>query len=309
MYKYIAMSKNIKYSITFLMFLFAFAGTKPVFAKDIEQAMTISPIVQDVSLTPGQPTSYTLTITNTADLPLGIHADVTGFTEDTITGVAHFASTDSPMIDWTTLSTQDLTLSPHSSQQITVTITPPYTINIGGYYTAIFFTPFISKPDHGGPIVLSRIGALILGTYGDISYENLSKKVAINDFSLQQRDALLTTTFTVSNHYFTHFTAKPFLILKPLWGKPTTYPLSEKHILPSKTKLWSEPVAKNTFFIGQAVLNVSVGQGNYATASTFVVILPWQPILVISSLLILFIITILLRKRLMKSFTIILKGR
>ncbi len=284
-----------------------FFGARPSFAKEIQQAMTITPIVKDIELHPGQTTSYTIVISNTADLPLGIHTDVTGFNESD-EGTETFSTTDSPLSHWTRVSDQDITLDPHTSRQITVTATPPSSLQKGGYYTALFFTPFISKPNAPGPIVLSRVGALIFGTYGDINYQDLAKKVKVAHFGVSNHNTQTQIDFSVNNLYFTHFTAKPFLTLQPIFGEEQKYQLSEKHILPSHTKNWEETIPSHAIFIGKAILAVSVGQGNYVYTTTPLILLPWSIIFTILCLVILFIITTIFRQRIIKAIRILMKG-
>ncbi len=314
MYKYIAMSKNIRYSIILTVVSILFFGAQSAHAEEVQQAITISPVVQDITLSPGKESSYTIIISNNADLPLGIHTDITGFDENN-SEITTFSTKDSPMIGWTAISEQDIILKPHSTHPLIVIINPPSSLKKGGYYTTLFFTPFISKPRQAkGPIILSRIGALVLGTYGEMDYRELSKKVMLSSFSIDsffRHTSTSTIHMELINTYFAHLTAKPFLSITPLFGQTTKVLLDEKHILPSRGKTWNNTILlpPNPWLFYSATMAVSVGQGNYIYGHTFFIVIPWVKELLTALVLILFIIIATVHKRVRKSIQIILQGK
>jgi hypothetical protein len=316
MYKYLVIGKKTNYCIILTVFLYCFLlYAQPLFAKTITESLTVSPIINTVVLKPDQITQFPLTVTNNADIALGIHMNISGFDENDQTGIALFQGKDSPMIGWTKAAPTDTVIAPNEKATIIVRIKPPKYLKQGGYYATIFLTPFIAKPQNAlGPIILSRIGILVLGTYGTINYENLSQKVQVTHFSvdsLLQNQPTTSVYFTVRNTYFAYFTAKPSLTLSPLFGKTIQYQLDEKHILPTKSKVWHTSIMiPSLFMVYKAQLATSVGQGHYIYSNTFFLVAPEViTVLCVLCLLLCIILFILLRKRLVKSGRLLIKGR
>jgi len=314
MYKYLVIGKNINLCIISLLFLSGSFFVPKAFAKTITQSLSVSPVINEVTLTPGKKTTFPLTITNNADIPLGVRMSVSGFDENH-TGIQIFQQNDSPMIGWTNITPATTVIDPHQNQTLDVQITPPKNLSDGGYYATIFLTPFIAKPqDALGPIILTRVGILVLATSGPMNYHNLAQKVQINNFSIAsvwKNQPATTVQFTVKNTYFAHFSAKPFLTLTPLFGKPQQYTLDEKHILPTKSKQWQTGIMiPPSWMIYKAHLAVSVGQGNYLYANTFFIVAPAGLFIrLICSFIFFILLIILLRKRLHKTIHIVLKGK
>lgn len=293
-------------TILALGILFIYRGT--VFAAP--EAMQITPALEEITLTPETPSSYQLTITNTSDRPLGIHADVSNFQsadeEDSFTS--------SPLLSWTDVSPTDLIIPSSEKKTITVTISPPQNIKKGGYYAAIVLTPFISKTHAPKtPIILSRITTLVLAQYGAIDYTNLKEKAQVSDFSFARpafEKIPFDFHFSVKNAYFTHFSAKPFLTITPLFGNSQRIPLSEKHILPGKSKVWHEEVSPQAFsFFYKAHLAVSVGAGNYITADSFIIVIPYLHYILSGIILLFLLLFATYHKRARKALAILFTGR
>ncbi len=196
----------------------------------VQESFSVDPVIQDLALIPGKPFTYTLTVTNLSDAPLGIQATPQPFTQSGETAVVP------PLLSWITLSPSSIILDPHGVKTMTVTLTPPSRTHNGGYYGMIFLTPFVDTVHTTGrPIILSKIGTLILATIGEINYQQLLTKITLSNFRPTQQIVDTTDptlTFSLSNRYFTHFDARPTLTITPLFGKLQKIPLEEWHILP-----------------------------------------------------------------------------
>ncbi len=279
--------KSINKTIAFLAMLALFNCVFTNNSYAAKQSLRVSPIINDLQLTPGKPTVIDLSVENLNETSLGVHAEVSGFDE-----TSQDLFTDqhpSVLTKWTSISSPDIVLNPLSQKIIEITITPPKDAKQSGYYETVFLTPIVSsKKEPTSPVVLTRIGAVILATVGTSDYNDLAKKVSIQDFKpenyiFEKTPAALT--FSVENKYFTHFTAKPFITIKPLFGQEKTILLEEKHILPGTGKSWKfqEAFGKNIFY--SAKLAVSIGNGNQILANTWFVVLPYEHILILILLL------------------------
>jgi len=291
--------------------LYLILNTGAAFAAPLQQSISISPIINDLQLIPGKKITFPITIKNNNSTSVGIHAETTGYD---ITGeTSTFEQTQSPMTDWTMLSKNDLLLDKNQSKVIYVTINTPSNIKQSGYYETIFLTPIAHQQEIAhSPIILSRFGVLVLGTVGKLNYNDLAKKVSVSDIT--PTFTILNTfpstiSFTVANNYFTHFDAKPFITLTPLFANSQTTLLIDKHVLPGSKRVWQykPTIARNHIFY-QMHLAVSVGGGNQIAADTWFVIFPYQSLLLIGIILILFYLLIKKRKQLKKVVTILIKG-
>lgn len=330
MYKHIVIDTNIKnviikVAIISVLSLLFFGVKHSAFAmvpdairqlttpKLPKQALSIDPAVSDIQLIPGQTTSYQLTVTNLSTKPLGIGtalSDIDGLN----TNPQQMQQT-APMIGWTHLSDTNIIIGPQEKKQITVTITPPLSSHNGGYYEAIFLTPIVSNQQGPNePIILSRIGTLVFATVGTLNYEDLQKKVHVVDFKPTQavfENNTVSLSFSVTNNYFTHFTAKPFLTITPLlFGAGKTTLLEEKHILPGKTRTWGIPAtAQFGHIIYKAHLAVFVGDGKQLDADTLIIVLPYKPLLIIIFVLLILLIYIKKRANINRALEILINGK
>lgn len=273
-----------------------FAETTP------QQFLDVSPVIQDLHLTPGQKTTYPLTITNKGDKPVGFHIDITGI-DPTADSIQNYSLLTSPFLSWISINPRDLIVPPHDKKQFSVTINTPKTAQPSGYYATLFLTPFISNPlKSTGPVILERIGTLLLTTVGDLDYAHLAQKVHITDFTYSPQQI----TFTVKNSYFTHFTAKPFLDFTSMLDKEKRLFPEEKHVLPGSSRTWIIPIQAPWYTLySQVTLRISVGDGKEITSQISYVnyLLVLQLVLLISVLLLILKRTRQLKKAVMILFT------
>jgi hypothetical protein len=275
------------------------------------ESLRITPIINDLKLIPGKPTTIRLTVENISQNPVGIHAEINGL--DVLGDAPQSDQPPSKMVNWTILSTNDLLLGAKQKQIIIVTINTPINIKQNGYYETIFLTPITHQQDYpSSPIILSRIGVLVLGTVGNLNYDDLAKKVSVTNFIPIEK--ILNTfpstiSFTVANKYFSHFDAKPFITVTPLFANSQTVELTDKHVLPDSEIIWQymPTVAKNHIFY-QVHLAISVGGGKQIFTDEWFIVLPYEPVAAIIIILILLYISIAKRKRLGKFVKILLKG-
>jgi hypothetical protein len=283
----------------------SYAQTSP------RESLRVTPIINDLKLIPGKPTTVTLTIENISQNPVGIHADINGL--DALGDSQSTSQTPSKMVDWTSLSTNDIVLGEKEKKTFTVVIQNPVNINKSGYYETIFLTPITHQQDvANSPIILSRVGVLVLGTVGNLNFNDLAKKVSVSDITPSKKiinNFPQDISFTIANNYFSHFDAKPFITITPLFAKSQTVLLSDKHVLPGSVRIWhyQPTVSKNHIFY-QMHLAISVGGGKQIFADTWFVVLPYQPVVLAIIIFILLYIGIAKRKRLGKFISILLKG-
>lgn len=276
------------------------------------QSLRITPIINDLQLTPGKSTTIPLTVENISNDPVGIHATLSGF--DTIGEVPVEQQKQSAMIHWTKLSTDDIILGPKEKKMITVSISPPAGTGQSGFYETIFLTPNIHQESRAfAPVVLSRIGVLVLGTIGKLNYDDLAQKISISHFSPGYTfldHFPQTVTFTVNNSYFTHFDAKPFLTITPLFGSPQTTLIEDKHVLPGSSRIWQfQPTISHLHVFYEMHLAVSVGGGKQVMADTWFIVIPYGNLLFIPLVLLLLFVVTAERQRFKNALRILIRGK
>jgi len=306
--KCIPIYRYINKAIVFLILLALINCLFTTKSYAIKQSLQVSPIINDIQLIPGQPTVINLSVENLSDAPLGIHAEISGMDE---TNQNIFTDQHSSILTkWTSIATPEIILDPLSQKDIPVIINPPKDAKPSGYYETIFLSPIVnSQKQPETPVILTRVGAIILATVGKPDYNDLAKKVNIRDlrpsaYFLEKSPA--TLSFSVENKYFTHFTAKPFITIKPLFGQEQTSLLEEKHILPGSNKTWQfqTKIGKNIFY--RTKLAVSVGNGNQVLADTWFIVLPYKSVLLLILVLGIFYFVIFKRQRIIKAIEILI---
>jgi len=280
------------------------------------QMLQITPIISDLTLIPGQQSVIEYQIHNLSDAPLGIHATLSSPVAFSNSSAQNLFT--SPLLSWSHIDTPNILLGPKQNSIITLRIFPPQKTANRGYAETVFFTPIVDYQQAAKqPVIVSRIGALILATVGTLDYTHLESKVLISSFrpsSYISNTSPIHLTFSIDNSYFTFFTAKPFLTITPFFGHAKTITLTEHHVLPGISREWQEnyvPLPWNIFYT--ADLAVSLGQGKQLHARTFFLFIP-QWFLFACAFLFLFICLFFLwkilknPKRLKKSVAILLKG-
>ena len=280
--------------------------------QSIKSVLNISPIIIDTTLQKGKTQTFQIKVSNLLSQPLGINADIENFFPTDQGDEGNFQN-NSPLIGWSTLSESNFIMDQGKDKTITMSIKTPANLKDGGYYDVVFFTPFYTKPiDNSSPTVLTKIGILVLGTVGKINYTDLKNKTSISELNLNPvyENRNLDFSFRVQNSYFTHFSAKPFLTVFPLFGNDQTTQLTQKTILPGTSRLWTQTFTPDSNSIFYKVhLAVSVGQGNYIYRDGFFFVLPIKEIiLLLAALLIIFVIKVR-GKQIKKALRILLKGR
>lgn len=268
----------------------------PVSAQQsLNQILGVSPALLNLSLTPGKTYSYEIRVSNLSNIPLPVKVSFEDFNSDNEEGKFTLSrTTQSPLIQWIKLDKKELLFAPKSSQIINLKVNLPEKIPFGGYYVTMFFEPFISaKP--GSSQVVPKIGALLFANIG-ISPQNKIQAI-IKDFSLGNtiyEQGPLNVDFRILNNSLFHFSAKPFFILKPIWGSSFNFPLEEKLVFPGKKRVWISSVPFYQIGFYSVQLDLSLGQGKQIHSSTIIVIFPWK---IIGLWTILFIITVFLYKK------------
>lgn len=262
-----------------LSLLILLATPSPVSAIERQPTSLIQiyPSIISLSLRPGATQKYEVNVRNASDVPMPIHLSVESFQlqDEDSSGVP-----PPTLGSWTTITPEDMILASGEAKKVIVEVQLPSKIPLGGYYANMVVEPKIAAAQSSGSNaqVETRLIVLLLGSIGvpTISSDN---GVVHNDRS---GDIFLSPkipiAFTVKNTSLYHFSAKPFIKIKPLFGPTEETELEEKITLPGRKRSWDTllKVRRPYHLIYKEVIAVSIGGGEKIIDTTYILIIPKQ---------------------------------
>ncbi|MFH1235463.1 MAG: hypothetical protein V1685_00805 [Parcubacteria group bacterium] len=185
-------------------------------------ALTLTPSMQEVTLTPGEQTIVKVELTNETDKTIELTTEVVNFTSSGETGepAFDFDAEATDLATWAVPERGPFTLAPDESQDILVTITTPDDALPGGYYAAVLFNDTLGAESAGDVMIESKLGSLILATVEG----NYTSAGAITEFSSTTPQAGGNTEFTVrfKNSGDVHLKPTGTLVIKNMFGTEVT---------------------------------------------------------------------------------------
>ena len=267
--------------------------------KPAKGTFSVSPAILNITLSPGKTYVHTIRVKNLLNSPLPMRAEIEPpFDTDGTGGLNSLAA-------WATIDTHDMIIPAGAEKLIRLTVNTPNKIPLGGYYGTLFLSPVLPRSiNASGQIVQARAGVVMLANVG---VPELSARAHIIKPVLAPNPNEPTTrliTFGVKSQSLYHFSAKPVLIVKPLFGTPRTYRIPEGYILPGKTRNWNEqidwPYNGPNFY--SLELRVSVGNGKQISYRSTYQNYPVGKILIVISAVIIFFALRTKKKNLKKAW-------
>lgn len=270
-----------------------------------EQSLRVSPVIINVTLSPGKTYTHAITIENLTDTPMPLRASLNDFLTSGEEGGYIFEETRSnPLLSWVKLNQTELILEPKAKKEIQMTITTPASIPLGGYYGVLFFEPVQSGLPNATR-VNSKIGILMLANIG-VPDPNATKAEIISFSTGILKDTnTLPLTLRVKNVSLNFFTAKPILTLSPLFPSSPSHSLTleDKILFPGQIRRWeTQPnIPDLPPNIYRAYMAVSTGNGQYVTTDRYFVIFPFAKTISGAVIILLILFLVVKRKRLGKA--------
>ena len=300
-----------KFILPLLFLLFALFPTPSLAAgTDFSQTLRISPIIMRIELSPGKVTEEIITVENLLDTPLPVSAHVEGFdSSDEENGIKMSAEeTTSPLTDWITISDPDSIIPAGSTKGITVTITVPAEISLGGYYAMIFFTPTFPTGDtQTQSLVSAKVGVLALANIGVDALDSQAEVVTFTTSQKIYQKNPIKTTLRIKNTGLNYFSTKPQVTFQSLFGGEKVFDLDEKTILPGKIRRWENTFSFDNFYSAfySVKLSSSLENGKYIYSNLYIFGFPLTTVLVLTFLAIVLGYSLLHPKRLLKALRLI----
>lgn len=294
--------------IIITVMIFIAVITKSAYAQTPSSILSISPVIFNISLSPGRKYTHTLKITNNLDVPLPLTLTIEPL--DTPDDGINQKSNNT-IASWITFPVTDMIIEAKKERTVDFQIQVPDRVPLGGYYGMIFLHPSLPHMQGFPQEVSTKIGILLMGSIGvqDVPLN----KVEINKFgfdSFVYEKNNIEINFMVKNASLNHFSAKPHLTIKPLFGSPQNVDLEEKFVFPGKSRKWSQTMTLAQFphLFYKATLNVSVGGGIQKAMVTYFIAFPFFKLILILLVVIMSIGIFKKWGRFKKAVSILLKG-
>lgn len=277
-----------------------------------ESEIGVSPVILNIELSPGKKYSYEITITNSSRSPLPTTLTFDNFETDE-TGI-DFSTIDSQnensILPWVTLSEKDFIIPAQSKKTVTLIISLPDTIPVGGYYGVLFVEPVVSAQTKTS-VVSAKVGVLMLANIGVSTKKNTVEFVSSVFDKALYVEGPVKNTLRIKNTTLNHFSVKPVLTIEPFLGKSFSVPLEEKIIFPGKVRKWESQFELSDYYHGyyKTTLKVSTGNGNQQVLTGYILAFPVIPALSILITLSVIILVAAYRKRVIKAVRILLSGK
>lgn len=286
-------------------------ATAPAYAQTPQQSLRVYPVVIDVPLLPGKTFEQAITLENLSDKPMPLRANLTDFQTENEDGGYVFPETHTnPLLSWTTVTPSEIILPAKSKQTVTMTITTPKNVPVGGYYGMLFFEPVVQQ-DSQTTQVIGRIGVLLLGSIGVPDPNAPAAQILTFDHPLISQTTSVPFTLRVKDTALQHFTAKPILSIKPVVGATSKQYVEEKVVFPGKVRRWQSSFSLPNYSIGiyQLTLAVSSGNGQLVKNESTIIVFPYIPFLIIVLIVVLGWLSLRKRRQLGKALRILITNK
>lgn len=287
------MKKNIK-NITIIIFI---AVITIIFSPGVSAQsaipLTVGPARQQITINPGETTSFAIKYYNQSEIPLSGVVSVADFVVDSTDGSPRIIDTidqANPKFagsKWVTLSLDQITIASHDRVIVSGSLAVPKDARPGGRYISIYFEPAIGTPssigsDGGSTGVAPRIASLLyVRVNGPIS-----EKATISSFFAKSfyEYGPIEVTANITNSGDYHIRPRGvFTLTNPLGGVVEQSSLKEANIFPDALRIFTAKVGEK-WMMGRYKLSLNAFYGEKAQIiekSLFVWVFPWRVAIVI----------------------------
>ncbi len=270
-------------------------------------SLSIHPSIISLSLSPGKTSTTVLSIENNGEVPLPIRLRFEPLSTLSDSSVKPLQSIGS----WITISNPTLLLPAQKEVEVDIKISLPKTIPLGGYYGMLYVEQLSPTQTNAGSLILTKMGVLILGSVGvqDVPLNSIELQKPILATPISETNTL-PLSFIVKSTALNHISAKPYLMIHPLFKKTEAVQLEEKLVFPGTKRAWntSFTVQNTTALYYSADLFVSIGNGLSQKKSFSFVIFPVQQAIILVLFITIGVSFYRKRKQMRKAIEIMIKG-
>lgn len=302
----------ISTSIVLLILASATAlGFNYIRAQTPPPALVVHPSNLDLTLKPGSPITGVIYVMNTTHNAMTIKTSLRNFTAQGEEGGVDITTNNTPfsLASWITVSPDKIEIPAGKEVAFTYTISPPENAEPGGHFGSVVFATVPSTTSAGGAgsAVSEEIASLILAKIPG----NTKESAHVESFSANKsfyEFGPVTFTMRVKNNSDVHIQPFGAIQITNMLGEKMDAPILPTNVLPGAVRKITV-VFPNTLLIGKytATIVASYGSKNQPLigGTTFYAF----PIRFGAIALVIIIILFLMRKRLWKSFKVLVLNK
>jgi len=265
--------------------------------------LTVGPARQQITINPGETTSFGIKYYNQSEIPLSGAVNVADFVVDSTDGsprIIENSDQASPKFSaskWVTLSLDQITIAPNDRIIVSGSLSVPKDARPGGRYVTVYFEPTIGTPtsvesDSGATGIAPRIASLLyIRVNGPITENAFISQMFAKSF--YEYGPVEVTANIINNGDYHIRPRGTFTLVNPLGGVIEQTSLKEVNIFPDALRIFTATVGEK-WMMGRykIVLNALYGEkAQIMEKSVYVWVFPWRVgIIVLLTLIILGII-------------------
>lgn len=296
-----------------LLLALAIGGLFCIFQTAQAVSVGISPLVYELTGAPGDVIENQVKVYNPSDAPVGIKITTEDIAPASEAGdiMPEPAGTETySLANWLKFDPERLTINPREERWVKFTITIPSDAEPGGHYASVIAeTEVVSGPQATGASLVVRVGSLILLTVPGKMKESLNVK-SFSTIRKYSEYGPVSFAIRFENQGSVHVKPRGQITITDWLGKKVAdVPIPEKNVLPTAIRRIDAVWNQKWLWAGKytATLTGSYGALNIPLTPTVITFwaFPWKFGLIFLAVLIIFI---LLRKRFIMAFKILIKG-
>jgi hypothetical protein len=264
--------------LSLIVFIFAIAPIASVQAQEnASPSLSISPVIFEEDLNPGDIIQKKVTITNNSDVLQNIISEVADFYYDENGSMKFVEESDnnpatSSLKKWLSYETKEFSLNPRESKDVTFTISIPQNADTGGHYGVMFLRTKSNSDSAGSIGISSRVGVLVLvtipgdvkriGTVSDFKIGTLNEKNILSPQSFFEKGPI-GFSFKVTNSGNSHFKPVGNITITDTFGKKVMeVPPQDTRSFPGTPRTYIQSATLDPWGWYTATLSLKDGDGN-----------------------------------------------
>ena len=297
------MPKRTRLLLVSFVAVLAVTFLSPV-ASHAQVGISMFPIKFDLTVSPGQTYSDTVTVINPNNFPIGVQPEVENISGGN-QGSIDLVATNIPhgLSSWISINQTSFTLAPQQQKQIPFSITVPANGEPGGHYGAILFRGLSVVTSTSGVGLSGRVGSVVLVNVPGASFATGKIDSFTMGSSSYASHGPFSFSFTVENNGNTHFSPTGQVTLSGPLFPTTVIPFNSGIIFPGFNRVFSASwPGRYAFGPITATLSLNIPDSGTQTAVISFFAFPWQEAV---GLLILIILVVLFFGTFAKNFKIV----
>lgn len=281
-----------------------------IHAQQENNGLSVHPSNFNITANPGQTITNTVTLDNLTSDTVTIQAQLKNFTARGEQGGVTLTQDDTTyaLAKWITITPSTVTLSPHTSEKYTFTITTPYNAEPGGHFGSIVFATVPPPASKGvGAALSQQVASLILLEIPG----NVKEQADVVSFATDKpfyEFGPVNFTTRVQNNGDIHIQPSGAILVKGMFGQTFNVPIQQLNVLPNAVRIIPATLP-NHWLIGKynaTLVSVYGSHGEQLSATTEFYAFPVRYGLIALGIL---IILFFFRKRLGKALKALATGK